>query len=299
MIEGVYVTHESLLSLANETSRSRRSRRATGGYSGTLASRIRGRGVDLDEVRLYQAGDDVRSIDWKVTARKQKAHTKVFREERERPTMIIVDQTDSMFFGSEKRMKSVAAAEIASRLAWRILYARDRVGGVVIGRDSQAILKPIRSQLNVVRFLKFISDANNTLDRLHRTDQAANVPWQSVLLNIRRATPIGHRLVFISDFQSISDPVLNHLLVLRNHNELALIHVYDDLEHTLPNRGSYAVTDGERRVTFDGGNTRNQANYATRFEAHQESLKSKCQSNGVRFESVSTSEDTTNLVIHE
>ena len=106
-LTGVYVTVADLIGLATAPSAKRRTRRATGGYSGTLVSRMRGRGVDLDEVRLYQAGDDVRNIDWKVTARKEKPHTKIFREERERPTMLVVDQRRSMFFGSQVRLKSV------------------------------------------------------------------------------------------------------------------------------------------------------------------------------------------------
>src|SRR5262249_17765333 len=86
---------------------------ASGPHGGSRLSRQRGRGVDFAEVRMYQPGDDVRSIDWRVTARKARPHTKVYREERERPTLIVVDQCRSMFFGSKIRLKSVAAAECA------------------------------------------------------------------------------------------------------------------------------------------------------------------------------------------
>src|SRR5580765_590341 len=105
--------------------------RASGPHGGSRLSRQRGRGVDFAEVRLYQPGDDVRSIDWRVTARKAKPHTKVYREERERPTLIVVDQSRAMFFGSRVRMKSVAAAECAALLAWHSVDAGDRVGGLV------------------------------------------------------------------------------------------------------------------------------------------------------------------------
>ena len=163
---------------------------------------MRGRGVDLDEVRLYQAGDDVRNIDWKVTARKEKPHTKIFREERERPTMLVVDQRRSMFFGSKVRLKSVAAAEVAARIAWQTLNARDRVGGVVIAENSLNILKPIRSKLNVVRLLNAVVDANNQLNAKARQSDSSESTWHAVLMNLRRATPVGHRIVFISDFPS-------------------------------------------------------------------------------------------------
>ena len=132
---------------------------------GERPSRVRGRGMDFDEVRLYQPGDDVRSIDWRVTARKGKPHTKVFREERERPTLILVDQTQSMFFGSRGRLKSVVAAEIAARTAWRALAAQDRVGGLVLDGRGVHVFKPLRREAAVLRLLAAVVRANNALTR--------------------------------------------------------------------------------------------------------------------------------------
>ena len=137
----------------------------TGPERGERASRVRGRGMDFDEVRLYQPGDDVRSIDWRVTARKGKPHTKVFRQERERPTLILVDQTQSMFFGSRGRLKSVVAAEIAGRTAWRALAAQDRVGGLVLDGRGAHVFKPLRREAAVLRLLDAVVRANNALTR--------------------------------------------------------------------------------------------------------------------------------------
>src|SRR5215470_1661475 len=99
--------------------------------SGRFASRLRGRGLNFEEIRDYRAGDDVRSIDWKVTARLRKPHVRVFNEERDRPALLVVDQRLTMFFGSRLMLKSVAAAQAAAIAAWRILGVGDRVGGVV------------------------------------------------------------------------------------------------------------------------------------------------------------------------
>lgn len=299
MLSGVYVQAADLIGLAAEPVPSERARRATGGHSGSLISRARGRGVDLDEVRLYQAGDDVRNIDWKVTARKQRVHTKIFREERERPTMLVVDQTHSMFFGSEVRMKSVAAAEIAARVAWRTLNARDRIGGVVIGAHGLRVLKPVRSKLNVIRLLNAISEANNALSNNIAVADNNAVTWHDVLTNLRRVTPIGHRIVFVSDFADINDIDLRQLLVLQNHNELALAHVYDPLEVSLPPSGRYSVTDGTRKVTFSSGNRQNQTRYSERFQAYRARLQDACRSRGVRYQSISTVDDTALVVFHE
>ena len=298
-LSGVYVTVADLIGLATAPIVKRRTRRATGGYSGALVSRMRGRGVDLDEVRLYQAGDDVRNIDWKVTARKEKPHTKIFREERERPTMIVVDQRRSMFFGSQVRLKSVAGAEAAARIAWQTLNARDRVGGVVIAADSLAVLKPIRSKLNVVRLLSAITNANNELNASSQPSDSAEPSWHEVLMNLRRATPVGHRIVFVSDFEAIAERDLQQLLVLQNHNEISLIHIFDPLEQNLPPGGSYAVTDGSRRVTFAGGNLRNQSKYEARFDTHRIRLEDACRSRGIRFFSISTTEDFSQVLFDE
>ena len=298
-ITGVYVTVADLIGLATAPIAKRRTRRATGGHSGTLVSRMRGRGVDLDEVRLYQAGDDVRNIDWKVTARKEKPHTKIFREERERPTMLVVDQRRSMFFGSQVRLKSVAAAEVAARLAWQTLNARDRVGGVVITEESLSILKPIRSKLNVVRLLNAIADANNQLSTSSKQSDAERTSWHAVLMNLRRATPVGHRIVFVSDFEGIEERDLRQLLVLQNHNEISLIHIYDPIEQNLPRSGAYAVTDGSQRVTFSGGHLRNQRRYEERFEAHRTELQDACQTRGIRFVSISTGDDASQVMFDE
>lgn len=298
-LTGVYVSVTDLIGLATASIAKRRTRRATGGHSGSLVSRMRGRGVDLDEVRLYQPGDDVRNIDWKVTARKEKPHTKIFREERERPTMLVVDQRRSMFFGSQVRLKSVAAAEVAARIAWQTLNARDRVGGVVIAASTLRILKPIRSKLNVVRLLSSLADANNELSAANEHLNTEESAWHAVLMNLRRATPIGHRIVFISDFEAIEERDLRQLLVLQNHNELSLIHVYDPIEQNLPQSGAYAVTDGSRRVTFAGGNPRNERRYEGRFEAHRLRLQDACQTRGIRFVSVSTTDDLSQVLIDE
>ena len=298
-LTGVYVTVADLIGLATAPRAKRRARSATGGHSGSLVSRMRGRGIDFDEVRLYQAGDDVRNIDWKVTARKEKPHTKIFREERERPTMLVVDQRRSMFFGSQVRLKSVAAAEIAARIAWQTLNARDRVGGIVIATNSIGILKPIRSKLNVVRLLNEIADANNQLSAASQPNDSDETSWHAVLMNLRRATPVGHHIVFISDFEGIAESDLRQLLVLQNHSEISLIHVFDIIEQNLPPSGAYAVTDGSRRVAFSGGNPRNQRRYQDRFESHRARLEDACRTRGIRFVSVSTVDDASQVFIDE
>ncbi|HAN54646.1 MAG TPA: DUF58 domain-containing protein, partial [Pseudomonas sp.] len=125
-------------------------------------SKLRGRGVDFDQVRVYQAGDDVRTIDWRVTARTQEPHTKLFHEERERPIYIVVEQSPRLFFGSGRQFKSVLAAQAAGLIGWAALSHNDRVGGLVFGSEQQEI-KPRRSKQSLLQLLDRITRANRQL----------------------------------------------------------------------------------------------------------------------------------------
>src|SRR5262245_61861037 len=131
--------------------------------SGRFASRMRGRGLNFEEIRDYRPGDDVRSIDWKVTARLQKPHVRVFNEERDRQALLVVDQRLSMFFGSKLAMKSVAAAQAAAMAAWRILGFGDRVGAIVFDDRSFSEFRPRRSGSAVLQILTAIASKNGAL----------------------------------------------------------------------------------------------------------------------------------------
>src|SRR6516165_661120 len=131
--------------------------------SGRFASRMRGRGLNFEEIRDYRPGDDVRSIDWKVTARLQKPHVRVFNEERGREALLVVDQRLSMFFGSRLAMKSVTAAQAAAIGAWRILAVGDRVGAIVFNDSDLAEIKPRRSRATVLQILNAVVAQNQAL----------------------------------------------------------------------------------------------------------------------------------------
>ena len=132
--QDVFISLQDLLKMehhARNFSFQARKQKVRSILGGKHASKLRGRGLDFEEVRNYVAGDDIRNIDWKVTARTQKTHSKVFSEEKEKPALIVVDQSKSMFFGSQRKTKSVVAAEIAALAAFRVLKEGDRVGGIV------------------------------------------------------------------------------------------------------------------------------------------------------------------------
>ena len=165
-LTGAYVDLQQLLGLRHSAYKDlTNNSNAVGHQSGLKISKTRGRGVDFAEVRQYQPGDDARMIDWRVTARKNKPHTKIFREERERPVLIFVDQSQQMFFGSQLRLKSVAAADITARIAWQTLAAGDRVGAVIVDNHSQHLFRPYRSSRAVGRLLNQLAISNQSLTR--------------------------------------------------------------------------------------------------------------------------------------
>ena len=260
-------------------------------HIGQRLSRVKGRGIDLDEVRIYQPGDDVRYIDWKITARKRTPHTKVFRVERERPTLLIVDQTPTMFFGSKLRLKSVAAAEIATRIAWQTIAMKDRVGGLVIGTQETQVFKPKRSSRTVALFFDGIRNANNALVN---SSPDKNHDWESQWLllsqRVRRIARANHRVVLISDFLTLTSNALTRLAMSSRSNSVQFFMVFDEMEHHLPPANTYSVTDGTGQMYFDSGNTANCSIYSARFEARVDKLQSFCRTHQIGFKKFSTSE---------
>ena len=300
MLTGAFVELRELLAFASHpTPRSDR-HRGQGMFAGDRTSRNRGRGIDFEEVRLYQPGDDVRNIDWNVTARKQVPHTKIFREERERPTLLIVDQGSSMFFGSQKRLKSVAAAELAARLAWLTLAYQDRIGGIVLSDDEFTCIKPHRSTRNVARLLLAIVERNRNLaveidNSLSRSDKAEL--WDSLLTQLQRITPANNRIILISDLLSIGPENFRRFLGRSRHNRLEVIHVYDELERELPPPNIYSVTDGRNALDFDSSSKVNRDAYTERFDSLVANYEQECLDYNVVFKSTSTVEEPSGRVL--
>jgi uncharacterized protein (DUF58 family) len=255
---------------------------------GNRLSKLRGRGIDFSEVRAYQPGDDIRTIDWRVTARKNKPHTKVFREERERLTLVVVDQTQSMFFGSQVRLKSVAAAEVAATAAWQALNHNDRVGGMIIGNEEVAIHKPYRSVKAVARLLADLTRFNRALTP--GTPEAPGDNLRDSLARLRRLAHTNYRIYLISDFEPMGDHWRDTFRALARHNEVIAIRVYDPLEQELPPADRYTVTDGLARWQFHAGNRQLRAHYHDRFVAHEAEFKATCQRSRVRYRPLPTNE---------
>lgn len=219
--------------------------------NGRHASRLRGRGLNFEELRDYLPGDDIRAIDWKVTARTGRPHVRVMTEERDRPALLVVDQRMSMFFGSRHAMKSVTAAEAAALAAFRILDQGDRVGGIVFGDTVIAEIRPQRTRAALDRVLAALATANGLL----RADAPVVAPMglTQVLRSVARIAPRNHLVIVLSDFDGIDGDTARIVSGLARRNDLVLVAVTDPMAQDLPADLRIVVSDGTLQAEIDTG----------------------------------------------
>lgn len=255
--------------------------RSIAGISGLHLSKMRGRGLDFEEFRPYQAGDDIRLIDWRVTARTNKPFTKVFREERERPVIIAVDQTHNMFFGSQIAFKSVLAAQAAAILCWLAIENGDRVGGLVFSDWDSSLVRPKRSRRSAMHLLNQICTYNQDLQQVknpetHRELAEGFKPGLAHALGqIRRITKPGSTLYVISDFMTLDTKALQYLNQLSQHNNIVCCMVYDGLEESLPVPGIYSITDGSKKGALNTHSNKARNRYKEQFQQRMQSIESE------------------------
>ncbi|MEJ2172533.1 MAG: DUF58 domain-containing protein [Woeseiaceae bacterium] len=218
--------------------------------NGRHASRLRGRGLNFEEMRDYLPGDDIRSIDWKATARTGSPHVRVFTEERDRPALLVVDQRMSMFFGSMLNLKSVTAAEAASIAAFRILDAGDRVGGIVFNDAEQVELVPRRSQRTMFALLESISRMNMALDADKYVTPGVG-RLNTILESVARIAHHDHLVVVFSDFDGIDESTHRRLSGIAAHNDVLLMLVHDPMAERIDHSARAVIGDGRMQAEVD------------------------------------------------
>jgi len=219
----------------------RAGRRVVAPVSGSSTSAALGRGLDFSEVREYHGGDDVRLIDWKVTARTGRAHTKLFTEERERPFFIAIDLRPPMFFATRVAFKSVVAARLCAIVAWAAAAQRDRVGGLVFNNNQLLEIKPQAGSRGVTRLLHQIVKLHNS----SRRGKFKAEPLSDALTRLDQIAHTGSSICLVSDFSHFdAGPHATNLL---RHNHTASVQLFDPLEAELPPPAEYAITDGKRK----------------------------------------------------
>jgi uncharacterized protein (DUF58 family) len=218
--------------------------------SGRHASRLRGRGLNFEELRRYVPGDDTRMIDWLATARLGAPHVRVYTEERDRPVLLLVDQRSAMFFGSRRAMKSVAAAEAAALAAWRVTSLGDRIGAIVFGDVDLVTVSPHGRERGVTRVLSEIARQNYAL---LTNDVVAGAEGQlnRALSRALEMAPHDWLVCLVSDAAGVDDATPALVSRIMEHNDLLAIFVYDPIEFALPDVGVATFAWGGRQIEAD------------------------------------------------
>jgi uncharacterized protein (DUF58 family) len=255
--------------------------------SGRHASRLRGRGLNFEELRGYLRGDDPRHIDWKVTARTGKPHVRVYTEEKDRTVWLLVDQRINMFFGSRRRMKSVAAAEAAAVAAWRVLSQGDRVGALVFDDREIRVIEPLRSEQRVAQILDCVIDRNHALDA-----RSGIVPNPGMLNRVlRRARELVRHdslVVVVSDAAGIDRETNRYVTRLTAHNDLLFAFIFDPLERALPDAGRLTFTDGQTQVELNTAERKVRDAYRADFEGRLQRMSATSRRHSIPLLAINT-----------
>lgn len=312
--DGVNLTIEELLAYQHKTSLINLAPKQAlhGSMSGNYLARSKGHGMEFDEVRHYQVGDDIRTIDWRVTARTGITHTKLFREEVERPVIIATDLNHTMFFGSQLLFKSVQAAHVASLLAWHSKQRGDRVGGIVFNEEKHIEIKPRSRQQGVLHYLhslceihqspcfnknaqqdqSVVHDEKSTTETQQvnhvksKTEHSQKSAFEQNCARIRQVAKPGALVYLITDAYQLDESCIKHLSLISQHCELVVCLISDPLEKALPKitkAATVAMTDGINQQTIRLGDKKSAKQYKHQSEVLSEEKRQLFAKAGARI----------------
>ncbi|MFV0280679.1 MAG: DUF58 domain-containing protein [Rhodoblastus sp.] len=259
--------------------------------AGRHASRLRGRGLEFEELRHYYEGDDVRAIDWRATARLGAPQMRVYTEERDRPVLLLVDQRLGMFFGSRHAMKSVIAAEAAALSAWRVVSLGDRVGGVVFSENGIDEIRPRARRAAIGPLFEAIVRHNRAL-RADDTRPSDPGLLNAALAKARQLLPHDGLLSLITDAGGADAQTVRLVTQISAHNDVLAIFVSDPLESELPDIGRAALAEGARQVEIDTGIRGLRDEFATRFVERRNAIHGFSRRRAIPVLQLTTARDT-------
>jgi uncharacterized protein (DUF58 family) len=264
--------------------------------TGAYVSHFRGRGMEFDESRPYQPGDDPRSIDWRVTARSTTAYTKLFREERERPVLVCVDLRSNMHFATRGCFKSVNASRAAALLAWAAHHRGDRLGGLIFGDTTHRELKPRLGRRAALRFVHQLAEHRDwprpTPQRGQSPfSQKGSDPFGQAMSALRRVARPGSLVVVISDFIGFNRAAQSYLSSVARHNEVLAVFMNDPLERKLPPPGRYRIVSPDDELAIDTYAAAARRDYENEFAERSHALEAFCHRYGVHLMPMSTDDD--------
>ncbi len=267
-------------------------RRVRNQGSGAAHSPFKGRGMEFDEIREYREGDDLRSLDWKVTARLGKPFTKLFHEEKERPFFILLDMRPQMHFGTKKAFKSVIAAKITSVIMWAAKNNGDKVGGILVSENNPVVMKPSKQQKNLIGFLQSVCKAS--AEPLYSVSKRT---LSGSLAEMKRIAHQGGVVFIISDFHDFDEDAKKQISLLSSHNDVVCVFIVDKLEENPPPAGIYRINDCKTAsITINTADRRWAENYKKVFAKRKNDVKRFCNKEGNFFILIHTDDDYVSLL---
>jgi len=257
--------------------------------SGRYASRLRGRGLNFEEIRRYLPGDDIRTMDWKVTARTRIPHVRVYTEEKDRAVVLIVDQRVNMFFGTRDKVKSVTAAELAALGAWRAVDVGDRVGAVVF-----VDVRPQRSQQTVMSILGTIVRMNHALQADIQAEPSPDM-LNRALEKALQLVPHDALVVMISDYFGVDEQTEQLTAQMAEHNDVLALLVHDPIR-LQPAEQQVTVSDGSLQMEINFADKRVREKLAENYYEEQQYITHFLQKLAAPLLMVSNEGDVVNQV---
>ncbi len=255
----------------------------TSDRAGDVKSVFKGRGMEFEEVRTYNFGDDIRDIDWRVTARKAEPYTKLFREEKDREIVVLLDLSSSMVFGTKGELKSVAAAKLAALIGWMTLKNKDRFGLLLFDGKDTTYYKPQNNQKSLMMLFQVIADKSKQILRENYDGDL------SAALKMFELSHKGQGTFFVlSDFYNISDKFFKNIAALSRQHCVYCWRIFDILEDIAPFDGVYAAQNGEQKVVFDTSVEAFKTEYRQHFALQRQNFQINCQKFFCRYLEIRT-----------
>ena len=276
---GIRPSLSELVALRGSANGRRSAKLGRHGVTGHALSPLRGRGMEYAESRDYVAGDDARHIDWRLTARTGRAHTKLFQAERERLTLIVADTAPSLYFGTRVRFKSVQAARAGAVAAWAAARDGDRIAALR-GSVREPPITPAAGARGALRVL-------DALVRWYSQPPEEDVGLTVALDHAQRLLRPGSRVVLLADPRSISDIPERRWPALAQHHEVVVLLLTDPLETTPPKSAVPFSTDGHR-VEIDLASPAQRQRWLREFASPVEAAIASLPSRGVRVQALSS-----------
>lgn len=274
------ISLDELLSLRHWPPARSPSRQRMAIREGHHLSHIRGRGMEYDDVREYQPGDDIRHLDWRLMARTGEAHTKLYREERERPVFVLADLRSPMSFATQGHFKSVLACYATAMTIWTTLANGDRIGGQLLGAKGEQLFRPSSNRQQVMAMMAALAQESNAA--VDSQEAAIALSLSDVLATAERTITSGTLLYIFSDFHDVDDSVQQHLMRLAQRCELKLVLISDPLEEKLPHGRRYRFLGSGRELLVDA-DQQQQLRYHQQFQARIQLLERLRNLRGVEF----------------